>query len=65
MHLSRRSRRRLVSRFRNGASLDVLSTEFGLTIGQVRQVLTAAGEDPPAAERDLGGLIDVFEATAS
>ena len=63
MHLSRRHRRRLVSKFRNGSDVVDLSTEFGITAGQVRAILEEAGEEPPPADHDRGGLIEVFEST--
>lgn len=65
MHLSRRQQRRVVSKFRAGSSLHDLSTEFGITIGQVRALLERAGEELPPGDRDRGGLIDVFEPTGS
>lgn len=61
MHLSRRNQRRVVSRFRSGTSIVDLSTEFGITVGQVRSLLEEAGEELPPGDRDRGGLIDVFE----
>lgn len=64
MHLSRRHRRRLVARFRKGAEIVDLSTEFGITIGQVRALLEEAGEELPPGSRDRGGLIDVFGSTS-
>lgn len=60
MHLSRRQQRRVVSRFRAGTSMVDLSTEFGITVGQVRALLERAGEQLPPGERDRGGLIEVF-----
>lgn len=65
MHLSRRNRRRVVSRFRAGTSIVDLSTEFGITVGQVRSLLEQAGEDLPPGDRDRGGLIDVFAPTGT
>lgn len=63
MHLSRRHRRRLVSKFRNGSEIVDLSTEFGITVGQVRALLEEAGEDLPPGDADRGGLIEVFAPT--
>ena len=60
MHLSRRHQRRLVSKFRNGSAIVDLSTEFGITVGQVRGLLEEAGEELPPGDADRGGLIDVF-----
>lgn len=60
MHLSRRQQRRVVSKFRNGAEVVDLSTEFGITVGQVRALLEQAGEELPPSDRDRGGLIEVF-----
>jgi hypothetical protein len=60
VHLSRRNQRRVVSRFRSGTPVVDLSTEFGITAGQVRSLLEEAGEDVPPGDRDRGGLIDVF-----
>lgn len=65
MHLSRRSRRRVVARFRDGTSITDLSTEFGITVGQVRALLEEAGEEVPPGDRDRGGLIDVFAPTGT
>lgn len=65
VHLSRRNRRRVVSRFRAGTSIVDLSTEFGITVGQVRSLLEQAGEDLPPGDRDRGGLIDVFAPTGT
>lgn len=65
VHLSRRHRRRVVSRFRNGTSTTDLSTEFGITIGQVRALLEEAGEELPPGDRDRGGLIEVFAPTGT
>lgn len=65
MHLSRRSRRRVVARFRAGTSIADLSTEFGITVGQVRSLLEEAGEELPPGHRDRGGLIDVFAPTGT
>ena len=63
MHLSRRHRRRLVSKFRNGSEIVDLSTEFGITVGQVRALLEEAGKDLPPGDADRGGLIEVFAPT--
>ncbi len=60
MHLTRRHRRRLVAKFRRGIAVEELSTEFGITVGQVRAMLQDAGEDVPPADRDRGGLVEVF-----
>ena len=60
VHLSRRTRRRVVTRYRNGAPIVDLSTEFGITVGQVRALLEDAGEELPPGDRDRGGLVDVF-----
>lgn len=60
VHLSRRNQRRVVSRFRSGTSIVDLSTEFGITVGQVRALLEEAGEELPPGDRDRGGLIEVF-----
>ena len=63
MHLSRRHRRRLVAKFRRGIGVVELSTEFGITAGQVRALLEEAGEEPPPGDRDRAGLIEVFAPT--
>lgn len=63
VHLSRRQRRRVVSKFRNGSPIADLSTEFGITVGQVRALLEEAGEDLPQGDRDRAGLIEVFAPT--
>ncbi len=65
MHLSRRNRRRVVSRFRSGTPVVDLSTEFGITVGQVQALLEEAGEDVLPSDRDRGGLIDVFTPTGT
>jgi DNA-directed RNA polymerase specialized sigma24 family protein len=63
VHLSRRHRRRLVAKYRKGTEVVELSTEFGITVGQVRGLLEEAGEELPPGDRDRGGLIDVFAPT--
>lgn len=55
----------MVSRYRAGTSITDLSTEFGITVGQVRALLEQAGEELPPGDRDRGGLIDVFEPAGS
>ncbi len=60
MPLSRRHQRRLVSKYRAGRAIVELSTDFGLTVGQVRGILEVAGEELPAGDEDRGGLVGVF-----